>query len=40
MDAGTRKAVRRYQAARGLDSDILALDSARALGLVALPRPE
>ena len=38
MDARTRKAVRRYQSERGLDSDILALDTARALGLVALPR--
>jgi hypothetical protein len=40
MDAATRAAIRRYQAGRGLDSDILALESARALGLVALPRAE
>ena len=40
MDGRTRSAIRRYQAARGLDSDIFALDSARALGLVALPRSE
>lgn len=38
MDAHTHKAVRRYQSERGLDSDILALETARALGLVALPR--
>lgn len=40
MDGRSRAAIRRYQAERGLDSDILALDSARALGLVALPRAE
>jgi hypothetical protein len=40
MDARTRAAIRRYQAERGLDSDILSLGSARALGLVALPRAE
>jgi len=40
MDAPTREAVRRYQRPRGLDSDILSLESARTLGLVALPRPE
>ncbi|MFB9150870.1 peptidoglycan-binding domain-containing protein [Roseovarius ramblicola] len=39
-DKRTRAAIRRYQAARGLDSDILSLKSARELGLVALPRPE
>lgn len=39
LGTGTRKAIRTYQAARGLDSDILALDSARQLGLVAYPRP-
>ena len=38
MDARTRSAIRRYQSERGLDSDILALETARALGLVALPR--
>jgi len=40
MDRRTRAAIRAYQAGRGLDSDILSLESARALGLVALPRPE
>ena len=40
IDGRTRAAIRAYQAARGLDSDILSLESARALGLVALPRPE
>ncbi len=38
MDARTRSAVRRYQQQRGLDSGILSLDSARLLGLVAVPR--
>ena len=40
IDGRTRAAIRAYQAARGLESDILSLESARALGLVALPRPE
>jgi hypothetical protein len=39
LDPRTRAAIRRHQAARGLDSDILALETARALGLVAVPRP-
>lgn len=40
MDTGTRKAIRRYQATRGLDSETLSLDSARAIGLVAVTLPE
>ncbi|MBE0452409.1 MAG: peptidoglycan-binding protein [Roseovarius sp.] len=39
LDPRTRAAIRRHQAAHGLDSDILALETARALGLVAVPRP-
>ena len=35
MDAPTRAAIRRYQAARGLDSDHLSLAAARDLGIVA-----
>ena len=38
MDARTRAAVRRYQAPQGLDSGILSLAAARALGLVAMER--
>ena len=38
MDAPTREAVRRFQAPLGLDSAILSLDAARALGLIAVPR--
>jgi len=37
-DAPTRAAIRAYQARRGLDSDILALETARELGLIALAR--
>ena len=37
-DARTRAAIRRYQKAGGLDSAILSLESARRLGLVAVPR--
>ncbi|WP_428539236.1 peptidoglycan-binding domain-containing protein [Profundibacter sp.] len=40
LGTGTRKAIRMYQAAHGLDSDILALDAARQLGLIAYPRPD
>ena len=40
MGADIRKAIRRYQAAHGLDSDVLALDTARQLGLIAYPRPD
>ena len=35
MDAATREAVRRWQAARGLNSDVVSLAAARALGIVA-----
>lgn len=38
MDRATNEAVRRYQRPRGLDSDILSLDAARSLGLVAMGR--
>ncbi|MBI1218722.1 MAG: peptidoglycan-binding protein [Rhodobacteraceae bacterium] len=42
MDAPTRAALRRYQAAEGLDSEILSLGAARQLGLVTydLGQPE
>lgn len=36
MDAKTRAAIRRYQEPQGLDSGILALETARQLGLVAV----
>lgn len=39
LDTATRIAIRRYQVRHGLDSDILSLDSARRLGLVANPLP-
>lgn len=39
LDPRTRTAIRRHQAQRGLDSDILALETARTLGLVEVPRP-
>ncbi|MFQ5438656.1 MAG: peptidoglycan-binding protein [Paracoccaceae bacterium] len=38
MDPLTRAAIRRYQRDRGLDSAKLSLQSARELGLVAMPR--
>ena len=38
MDRRTRLAIRRYQAPQGLKSDILALETGRQLGLVAVPR--
>ncbi len=38
MDAATRQAVRRYQARQGPNSEVLSLTTARALGLVAVPR--
>lgn len=38
MDMPTRAAVQRFQKPRGLDSGVLSLESARALGLVAVPR--
>lgn len=40
MDAGTRDAVRRYQAERGLDSPRLSLAAARELGLVTVSPEE
>ncbi len=40
LSTDTRKAIQTYQAAHGLDSDILALDTARQLGLIAYPRPD
>lgn len=38
-DQLTRDAVRRYQNERGLNSDKLSLETARALGLIAVARP-
>jgi len=38
MDQRTRKAVRKYQQGLGLDSEILSLQAARKLGLVAVER--
>jgi peptidoglycan hydrolase-like protein with peptidoglycan-binding domain len=38
MDARTQAAVRQWQQARGLDSGMLSLETARALGLVAVAR--
>lgn len=38
MNAGTRAAVRAYQAPRGLDSQVLSLEAALQLGLVAFGR--
>ena len=40
MDRATRAAVRRYQAQEGPNSEVLSLTTARALGLVAVPRQE
>nr|WP_246002242.1 peptidoglycan-binding domain-containing protein [Pacificibacter maritimus] len=40
MDRATRRAIRAYQSAQGLDSEILSLAAARKLGLVALPRDD
>lgn len=40
LDAGTRDAVRRYQAERGLDSPRLSLAAARELGLVKVSPAE
>ncbi|MCE0504346.1 peptidoglycan-binding protein [Roseivivax sp. GX 12232] len=39
MDARTRAAIRSFQEARGLESDKLALETARELGLVAVELP-
>jgi len=38
LDAATRAAVRDFQRPQGLDSDILSLDAAWQLGLIAMPR--
>ncbi len=38
MDPRTRRALRRFQAADGLNSSILSLQTARKLGLIAVPR--
>lgn len=38
MDATTRTAIRRFQAERGLDSDVLSFAAARELGLIAADR--
>lgn len=38
LDAPTSAALRRYQSERGLESAQLSLETARALGLVAVPR--
>lgn len=38
IDAPTRAAIRAWQRPRGLDSDVLAMASARALGIVAAAR--
>jgi hypothetical protein len=38
MDAATRRAVLAVQTAEGLPSDVLSIDTARALGIVAVPR--
>lgn len=40
MDARTRRAIRAYQAPRGLDSSVLSLAAARNLGLVAFGRQQ
>lgn len=38
LDRATRRAIRAYQKAQGLDSDVLSLAAARKLGLIAQPR--
>ena len=38
MDAPTRAAIRAFQAPTGPDSGVLSLESARQLGLIAVPR--
>lgn len=38
MDRATRAAIRAFQEPRGLNSDTLSLETARALGLIAIPR--
>lgn len=39
LDADTQAAVQTFQRANGLDSPLLSLESARALGLIAVARP-
>ena len=39
MDGPTRAALRAWQAPRGFDSDVLTMAAARALGVIAAPRP-
>lgn len=38
LDAATRRAVLAVQSAEGLHSDVLSIDTARMLGIVAVPR--
>ena len=38
LDGATRDAIRRFQSARGLDSDHLSLSAARDLGIIAVDR--
>ncbi len=38
LDAQTRSAIQRFQSERGLDSAQLSMDTARELGLIAVPR--
>jgi hypothetical protein len=40
LDAPTTAAVRKYQSERGLDSGQVSIETARALGLVAIERDE
>lgn len=40
MDMPTKRALRRYQSARGLPSGLLSIQSARGLGLLATPRDQ
>ncbi len=39
MDARTRRAIRSYQVARGVNSDVLSVQSAVAMGLIATQAP-
>ncbi|MEQ6202628.1 peptidoglycan-binding domain-containing protein [Sulfitobacter sp. HNIBRBA2951] len=40
MDAATRRAVLAVQSANGLHSDVLSIETARMLGIVAVPRTQ
>jgi len=40
LGTGTRQAIGAYQAMHGLDSNTLAIDSARQLGLITYPRAD